>query len=188
VVLENLPRKCKKIMVYVVTYIEVDPTLVKKTLYRLRDRDGFVCLQENYRTNRFAVLAQKEIPFLDEFTSQLIAPVEERRHDVLTMEDFEIRTGAVFVVTHIDVIPPEKDAGTQLVKQMCIDSRAEDGSIACNAFSQINRTNHMTVVESWRDTDAQAVHAANQRMKTFREKLEPLSGALYDERFYTLIG
>ncbi len=175
-------------MVYNVTYIEVEPALIKKTLYRLRGRDGFTCLQEISRPNRFTILAQKDIPFKGEFTSQLIAPLDERIHDELAALESGIEIGEFFVVTHIDVIPPEKDNGAALVKQMCLESRAEEGCIACNAFSQTNRANHMTVVENWRNTEAQATHAANAQMKVFRAELAPLSGALYDERFYTLIG
>jgi quinol monooxygenase YgiN len=174
-------------MSFNVSYIEVKHALVKKTLYRLRDREGFTCLQETSRPNRFAVLAQKEISFLGEFTSQLIAPIDLRAHDDLSTGGASTQIGAHFVVTHIDVIPPEKEAGSALVAQMCIDSRSEDGCLSCNTYSQTNRTNHMTVIENWRDGEAQAVHAASTLMKTFRETLAPLSGALYDERFYTLV-
>jgi quinol monooxygenase YgiN len=174
-------------MSFNVTYIEVESSIVKKTLYRLRDREGFTCLQETSRPNRFAVLAQKEISFLGEFTSQLIAPIDLRIHEDLSIGEANTEIGALFVVTHIDVIPPEKESGSALVAQMCIDSRSEDGCLTCNAYSQTNRTNHMTVIENWRDDEAQAAHAASTPIKTFRETIAPLSGALYDERFYTLV-
>ena len=175
-------------MSYDVTYFEVEPALVKKTLYRLRDREGFTCLQEISRTNRFVILAEKEISFLGEFTSQLIVPIELRIHDNLTIPEPGPQNSSLFVVTHIDVIPPEKETGSAMVEQMCLQSRTDEGCIACNAFSQTNRANHMTVVENWRDEDTQAAHATNASMKSFREKLAPLCGALYDERFYALIG
>ena len=45
----------------------------------------------------------------------------------------------------------------------------------------------MTLVEVWKDQKAVTAHSAAGHTKTFREKLGPLTGALFDERFYRAI-
>ena len=49
---------------------------------------------------------------------------------------------------------------------------------------QISRTNHFTVVESWRSREAFDQHSMAAHVREFRDKLKPMSGALYDERLY----
>jgi quinol monooxygenase YgiN len=45
----------------------------------------------------------------------------------------------------------------------------------------------MTIVEIWADKKSLEEHGMTARKKEFREKLTPLSGSLYDERFYRVI-
>jgi quinol monooxygenase YgiN len=51
-------------------------------------------------------------------------------------------------------------------------------------LQQSSRPNHFTVVEIWRDEDAYNRHITAAHTKNFRERLTPMSGALYDERLY----
>ena len=56
--------------------------------------------------------------------------------------------------------------------------------IRFDVLTQSSRPNHMTVVETWDDADAQAAHSAQAHSKTFRAAIINLSGSLYDERLY----
>jgi quinol monooxygenase YgiN len=49
---------------------------------------------------------------------------------------------------------------------------------------QGNRPNHFTVVEIWADQKAYDAHVMAGHTRQFRDKLGPMSGALYDERLY----
>jgi quinol monooxygenase YgiN len=51
----------------------------------------------------------------------------------------------------------------------------------------VNRPNHFTVVETWRDRAAFDTHGMTGPTRRFREHLGPMSGALYDERLYMLL-
>jgi quinol monooxygenase YgiN len=55
------------------------------------------------------------------------------------------------------------------------------------ALTQVNRQNHFTVIELWRDRKAAESHSMASPTRAFREKLGPASGALYDERFYNIL-
>jgi quinol monooxygenase YgiN len=46
----------------------------------------------------------------------------------------------------------------------------------------------MTIVEAWRSRRAQQEHTTTEHMKSYRDKLLPMSGSLYDERLYRAVG
>ncbi len=91
---------------------------------------------------------------------------------------------AVAVVTHVDVIPPQRENGTAITKQLAEDSRKEKGNLRFEAVTQVNRQNHFTVIEVWRGRKAADTHSMAAHTRAFRDKLAPATGALYDERFY----
>jgi quinol monooxygenase YgiN len=91
---------------------------------------------------------------------------------------------AVAAVTHVDVIPPQRENGTAFTKQLAEDSRKEAGNMRFEAVVQVARQNHFTVIEVWRDRKTADTHSTAEHSRAFREKLAPATGALYDERFY----
>jgi quinol monooxygenase YgiN len=95
--------------------------------------------------------------------------------------------GAVYAVTHVDVIPPRKDDSLPLLKQLAEDSRKDAGNLRFDVLQQTNRPNHFTVVETWKDRAALDAHLAAPHTRRFREQLGPMSGALYDERLYAAL-
>jgi quinol monooxygenase YgiN len=121
----------------------------------------------------------------------LIAPYDERPH-------FALSTGtraatptavptAVYVVTHVDIVPPKRDEGVAETRKLAEASRDTAGNVRFDALVQASRLNHLTLVEAWTDAPAQEAHSAANPTKSFRSALGPMSGALYDERLYTLL-
>ena len=98
-----------------------------------------------------------------------------------------IPRGRVAVVTHVDVIPPQRENGTAFTRQLAEDSRKEAGNLRFEAVTQVNRQNHFTVIEVWRDRVTAHRHSMAAHTRAFRDKLAPASGALYDERFYWFV-
>lgn len=66
-------------------------------------------------------------------------------------------------------------------------SRKEAGNLRFDALQQASRPNHFTLVEVWRDAKGAEAHVTAAHTRQFREGLQPLSGSLYDERFYTAV-
>jgi quinol monooxygenase YgiN len=64
------------------------------------------------------------------------------------------------------------------------ESRKEAGVVRFEVLQQTNRPNHFSVIEIWKDQDAYNRHITAAHTRNFREKLMPMSGALYDERLY----
>jgi quinol monooxygenase YgiN len=199
---------------YAVTYIEVEPARAdasRRLLARYRDalKDKgaleFAVLEQIGRPNHFAIVEQwpsakarednaasaASRDFRAALAPLLIAPYDERPH-------FALSTGtraatpaavptAVYVVTHVDIVPPKRDEGVAEVRKLAETSRGTAGNVRFDALVQASRLNHLTLVEAWTDAPAREAHSAANPTRSFRTALGPMSGALYDERLYTLL-
>jgi quinol monooxygenase YgiN len=195
---------------YVVTYVEVKPSaavegerLVRQFRDATRKEAGNLRAEALHRIgqlNQFALLeawkdqaavdthfkADAAVQFRDKIKAIQNAPTDDRVHFALSVGPLQIQpTGAaVAVVTHVDVIPPQRENGTAFTKQLAEDSRKEAVNMRFEAVTQVNRQNHFTVIEVWRDRKAADSHSMAEHTRAFRDKLAPATGALYDERFY----
>ncbi len=90
----------------------------------------------------------------------------------------------VYVVTHVDIIPPQAAAGTKLVEQYVVETRKDPGLVRIEAVDEIARTNHISIVEVWQDKKAFDEHVANAHTRQYRQQLDPMLGSPYDERLH----
>jgi quinol monooxygenase YgiN len=191
---------------FTVTYVEVGPRMARSAAPVLRAyRDAgskeavaFEVLQRIDRPNQFAVLAawadQKAyethsggaaVKDMNEKLSRMLAaPNDTRQHNALAVAPGKTARGALFAVTHVDVIPPQKDNGVAAVKTLAEEGRKHAGNLRFDVWQQTNRPNHFTVVESWGSRGAFDVHEVQPQTVEFRNKLGTMTGALYDERLY----
>jgi quinol monooxygenase YgiN len=198
--------------VYIATYLEVVPTAVKDAgalLKQYRDasrkdagNQRMELVQEIGRPTRFALLAvwadQKALDahgkaahtaqFRDKLKAVHAAPYDERVHSGMAVAAKDsLKGGAVVVVTHVDVPPPSKDTVIPMLQQLAEASRKDAGNQRFEVQQQASRPNHFTVVEAWADQKAYEGHVLAAHTRQFRDKLGPMSGALYDERLYKAI-
>lgn len=150
----------------------------------------------------------------------LYAPYDERPHVGLVAGDLaKMAAGTastIYVITHADIIPPEQFApcnrqvdpagpcGNKMMTDLANNSVNDAGNMRYDILTQSNRGNHMSVVEMWENSAAQAAHQNTAAKKAFRNELsgipaaggvndDPqfvlnmLTGSLWDERLYTLI-
>lgn len=196
--------------VYVATYVELMPNalasgavLLKRYRQASRRADGnlrFDVLAEIARDNRFVIIeAWKDKTALDAHTQtaesvqfrERLKPIQDAPFDQRVTHALNLaqganqnRAGAIYVVTHIDVIPPGTDACMAALGTMSADSSKDAGNIRYEVLQQLDHANHFTVVEEWTDRKTAEAHAMATHTRAFREKLKPIAGALYDERFY----
>src|SRR5262245_22121913 len=198
--------------VYIATYLEVVPTAVKDAgplLKQYRDasrkdagNQRMELVQEIGRPTRFALLgvwadqkafdahgkAAHTAQFRDKLKSIHAAPYDERVHSGMAVADKgALRGGSIVVVTHVDVPPPFKDTTVPTLQQLAEASRKDGGNQRFEVQQQGNRPNHFTVVEIWADQKAYDAHVMAAHTRQFRDKLGPMSGALYDERLYRAV-
>jgi quinol monooxygenase YgiN len=93
----------------------------------------------------------------------------------------------IYVVTHVDVTPDNAAAGTKLLQQYAAESRKEKGAVRVEAFVQVSRINHFTLVEVWQTRQALDAHEGSAHTKQFREQIQPMLGSPYDERLHQVI-
>lgn len=90
----------------------------------------------------------------------------------------------IYVVTHVDIIPPEAAAGTKLVQQYIMDTRKDKGLVRVEAGAEISRGNHISIVEVWQNQKAFDEHVAAAHTRQFRQQIDPKLGSPYDERLH----
>ena len=199
--------------VYIATYVEVMPDAVASGAALLKQyraaslkEEGNLradALQETERPNRFVLVeAWRDTAALDAHEKNAStttmrdklkpiadAPYDERINGELYVSHGknESQSGTVYVVTHVDVIPPGKDDCMAGLKAMSIDTANDPGNISYQVLQQANRGNHFTVVEAWTNRKVLDAHAMAAHTRAFREKLVPIGGALYDERIYKAV-
>jgi quinol monooxygenase YgiN len=93
----------------------------------------------------------------------------------------------VYIVTHIDVTPNFSDGANKAIQKYAADSRKEKGAISIEGLVQDGRTNHFTIVEVWQNREAFEAHSGLAHVREFRETLQPMLGAPFDERLHAPI-
>jgi quinol monooxygenase YgiN len=196
--------------IYTVTYVEVMPTssveaiaLLSRYREATRKEDGNLRCEvvsriglanqlvtlEIWRDQR-AFEAHGRSPNTTQTREKLQAirnaPLDERVHVGLSVGPLQPGPAgdAVYVVTHVDVIPPRKDDGLAALKELADAGRRGPGNLRFEVVQQTNRPNHFTVVEIWKNAAAVQAHSMAEATRRFRDRLGPISGALYDERMY----
>lgn len=202
---------------YVVTYFETAPmdtgkarSLVRRfaqasrkeagnlrieILQRIGQPDQFVILEawKNQDAQAAHAAAIHARQFREQLAALLRGPYDERPHTALAvgpvnaLPESESAKAAVYAVTHVDIVPTQREVGTALVKRLSEDGRNDIDNVRFEALTQNSRTNHLTVVEIWPDRKAADAYGMAAHKRDFREKLFPLSGSLYDERFYKAV-
>jgi quinol monooxygenase YgiN len=116
------------------------------------------------------------------------AAYDERMHAALSVGASKpLSDDAIVILTHVDVVPKEVEPGTARVKGFVEEGRNASGNLRFDDVVQANRKNHFTVIEAWKSPADKSEWISSKTARTFREELQPMSGALYDERVYRLV-
>jgi len=99
----------------------------------------------------------------------------------------EARSGALYVVTYVDVFPNFTDDTMKALRQFATDSRKDQGLVRFEFLQDVVRTNHFSIVEVWQNRQAYDAHLTQEHSKRFREKIQPGLGSPFDERLYNLV-
>lgn len=198
---------------YIVTYVDVAPaseaqalTLLKGYRDASRREDGNVrveILQQVGRPGQFVVIeewrdeaafkAHRSAPHVMQFHEKLtplrITAYDERVHTNYAVAPHAAAPGnAVWVVTHVDVVPNGLPRAREALNSQVEHTRKENGALRFDVL-QGARMNHFTVVEIWRDDRAREAHITAAHTRTYRETLRDtaIDGSPYDERLYRLV-
>jgi quinol monooxygenase YgiN len=189
---------------FTVTYIEVGPLLAKVGAAALRaDRNtgrknpGNVHLDvfENLdRPNQFVMLgawtdkaaydtyatSDHFLALNEKLKSMLVAPIDTRAHaaiagSVAVAPDKSSRD-AVVAITHVDVVPAQKDNAAAALKQLANASREHPGNLQFHVWQQTDRPNHFSVIEAWSSRGAYNVHQMRNETRDFSRARSTTTG------------
>ena len=195
--------------VTMVTYIDVAPAakdeaapLFRQLAEASRKDAGvlrFEVLQRTAPANQFVILAawkdQAAVDahaatahakqFLEKLNPLLIAPVDDRPCVTFHVGASQpVPAGALYVVTHVDVPGNVRDKILGPLRTLADTTRKEAGNLRFDVVYQKARTNHFTMVEAWKDQASDDTHELAAHTRDFRNVLTPITGALYDQRWY----
>jgi quinol monooxygenase YgiN len=198
---------------YRVVYLEVAPAEVNRVAAALKDYRRAAMnaigalridvLEQVGRSNHFAIYESwrdnaaleghrtaAETRKLEEvLQATRVSPIDERLLSSVGAPSATVSgTGSIYVVTHADSVPPQRDAAERALSELVIRSRQEPGNALFLGTVQPNRNNHFTIIELWKDEKALDAHAVAEHTKKFRDTFGPFSGALFDERIYKSVG
>jgi quinol monooxygenase YgiN len=157
---------------------------------RMEQQNEFVLMevwkdQKSFETHKAGPGAQLR----DKLKPMLGSPYDERVHVGLSVLPPQAAPSGriVYVVTHVDVIPPKLADTLPVLTAMAEASRKDPGNGRLEVVQQQARPNHFTVVEIWANRRALDAHQSLPRTVQYREALQPFIGALYDERLYKIL-
>jgi quinol monooxygenase YgiN len=195
--------------VYAVAYVEVRASAAasaRTTLKEYRDalqRRGSASIEifeQAGRPGHFAVVEKWRDPsaldardggarkrLLDALEPVRVSGYDERPYKTLSTapEVAASERGAVYVVTHVDVVPNPQAAG--MLERLAEASRKEPGNLRFDVVQHTMRANHFTVIEHWRDQAALDSHVSAAHTRQYRDELQPLTGSPLDERVYVSV-
>lgn len=196
---------------YVATYLDVKSAsidagaaLTRQYVRATRAEAGNVginAFQELGRSNRLVVIEtwtdpaaladHEKAAHTMEFRQKLKiidrSPYDQRVTHGFTVDPTPAVAGpeAVYVVTHVDVRPAQREDAERVLKQLFQSSHADPSHVRYNIYQQDDpRANHFTMFVVWNSRRAFEAYADTPQWLQFREALAPLLGALYDERLY----
>jgi quinol monooxygenase YgiN len=125
----------------------------------------------------------------DKLKPMLESPLDVRVHRALSVAPPQAPPNGriAYAVTHVDVIPPRAGDAVALLSKMAETSRNDPGNGRLEILQQLNRPNHFSVVEIWPNRKIFENHAATPAIIEFRNELQPMAGALYDQRLYKVL-
>jgi len=194
--------------IHMISYIDVAPAAKDRAAGLLRPlaeasrKDAgnmlFQILQRTAPAHQFVIVATwKDQQALDaheaaahykQFRSQLaahlIGPVDDRLCIPTFVAAQKPGDASVYVVTHVDVPGIHRDKVMPALDALAQHSRKEAGNLRFDVSYQKTRTNHFTVMETWKDQAANDTHELTIHTREFRNVLTPITGALYDQRWY----
>jgi quinol monooxygenase YgiN len=198
--------------VTIVTYTEVAPAkaaeakkLILAYVAQARKADGAVQIDVGQRISdpgHFALVeqwksqaAKQAFAATDAYTKYRAAfdplrsaAYDERIHNALSVGPAKpASSGAILVLTHVDVVPTQVEPGTTKVKAFVEEGRNAPGNLRFDDVVQANRKNHFTVIETWKSQAEKNNWISSKTARTFREELQPIGGALYDERVFKVL-
>jgi quinol monooxygenase YgiN len=91
---------------------------------------------------------------------------------------------AVYVVSHLDMTPPERAKGEAALQRITAEARKSAGNLRFDVWQQTDRSNHFNLIAMWTSRAKFNDFAAGAAAREFRKSVASSLGSPYDERLY----
>ncbi len=98
------------------------------------------------------------------------------------LAQIEPAPGPAYLVTYIEVAPGASGKVLGLLRAVRAASRKAEGATRFDTFQRRERPHHFAIVEAWKDAASRDANLAAAHTKKFREAIQPLLIAGWDER------
>lgn len=93
----------------------------------------------------------------------------------------------IHVLTHVDLIPPNTEAGLAAIGRYARRLRAAPEVVDVQVLQQLFRKNHIELAIVFTSQEAYEANLGAPHTLAFREELHPLIGAPFDDRLHVLV-
>lgn len=93
---------------------------------------------------------------------------------------------SVYVITHIDLIPPKAEEGSALLRSHAGAARAVPGVERLELLQHYYRKNHFELLIVFETFEQYEAYLAAPATVAFRTELHPMLGAPFDDRVHLL--
>lgn len=90
--------------------------------------------------------------------------------------------GPAYLVTYIEVAPGASGKALNLLRAVRSASRKADGAVRIDTYQRRERPHHFAMIETWKDAASRDANLAAAHTKKFRDAMQPLLIAGWDER------
>ena len=90
----------------------------------------------------------------------------------------------VTVLTHVDIVPPKVDEGTELLLEFVASARDSPGLVRLALLRQTARKNHFELLWVWRSRADYEQHLRSPATREFRARIKPLLGSPVQDRVH----
>ena len=92
----------------------------------------------------------------------------------------------VYVITHIDILPSNMEAGRELLLRYAADLRGTPGLTKFEPLRQLHRPSHFETLAVW-ESEARYVESLGAQITlSYRDRLHPLLGSPFDDQVHVL--
>jgi quinol monooxygenase YgiN len=102
--------------------------------------------------------------------------------DVTLKDGTVLSDNPTYIVTYIEADVANSGDVAELIKEQAASSKEEGGNLRFEGLQRIGEDNHFVILEAWDGPETRATHAASEHTTAFRNALEPMLYAPYDER------
>ena len=127
-------------------------------------------------------MAFKGTRFTGMIALRLMLGAQTASAEIELQDGTKISESPTFIVTYVEVAADQSEAALGLLKAQAETGKSHDGNVRFEVLQRIGQDNHFVLLETWSDRATRDAHAVSEATVAYRNALEPMLYAPYDER------